>query len=90
MQIVLTPAAVHDIENIVAYIAKDNKQAARKLHDNIKTKVYGLTDFPLAHKEGRVHGTREMVVHPHYVVVYSILKNKIKILRVLHTALQWP
>ncbi len=90
MQIILTPAALDDIENIVAYIAKDNKQAARKLHDNIKAKVYGLVDFPLAHKEGRIQGTREMVVHPHYVVVYSVLKTKIKILRVLHTSLQWP
>ncbi len=90
MQIVLTPAALDDIENIIAYISKDNRQAARKLHDNIKAKIYSLADFPLAHKEGRIQGTREIVVHPHYVVVYSVLKNKIKILRVLHTSLQWP
>ena len=35
-------------------------------------------------------GTREIVVRPNYVMVYDVEGNTITILRVLHTAQQWP
>ena len=35
-------------------------------------------------------GTREIVVRPNYVMVYAIKGDTIAILRVLHTAQQWP
>lgn len=35
-------------------------------------------------------GTREMVVHPNYVVVYQESKTEVVILRVLHARQQWP
>jgi len=35
-------------------------------------------------------GTREMVVSPNYVVIYEENACDVTILRVLHTAQQWP
>ena len=49
-----------------------------------------LIDHPRLYKPGRMKGTREMVVHPNYVVVYQENKTEVVILRVLHARQQWP
>ncbi|WP_247095854.1 type II toxin-antitoxin system RelE/ParE family toxin [Escherichia coli] len=43
-------------------------------------------------RNGRVEGTRELVIHPHFVLVYEVDSQwgKVYILRVLHTAQKWP
>ena len=42
------------------------------------------------YRQGRVAGTREMVVHENYLVVYTERAKAISILRVLHAAQSWP
>nr|WP_210427831.1 MULTISPECIES: type II toxin-antitoxin system RelE/ParE family toxin [unclassified Dyella] len=75
---------------IIDYISDDNPDAAQRLKDDIETRVAGLPAQPRLYRTGRVPGTREMVVHPNYVVVYAELGKVIAILRVLHAAQQWP
>ncbi|HAH2862781.1 TPA: type II toxin-antitoxin system RelE/ParE family toxin [Escherichia coli] len=43
-------------------------------------------------RNGRVEGTRELVIHPHFVLVYEVDSQwgKVYVLRVLHTAQKWP
>lgn len=53
-------------------------------------RVGELAQHPKVYRAGRVRGTRELVVHPNYVVVYRIAGGEIEILRVLHSARQWP
>ncbi|GAA0691062.1 type II toxin-antitoxin system RelE/ParE family toxin [Dyella marensis] len=79
-----------DLLAIIDYISDDNPDAAQRLKDDIETRVAGLPAQPKLYRTGRVPGTREMVVHPNYVVVYAELGNVIAILRVLHAAQQWP
>lgn len=83
-------AAVADLLSIVDYIASDNPAAAQRLKDEIDTKVARLPSHPRIYRVGRVVGTREMVVRPNYIVVYSIRDSDITILRVLHATRQWP
>ncbi|HAV9932718.1 type II toxin-antitoxin system RelE/ParE family toxin [Escherichia coli] len=47
---------------------------------------------PYKGRNGRVEGTRELVIHPHFVLVYEVDSQwgKVYILRVLHTVQKWP
>jgi toxin ParE1/3/4 len=83
-------AAREDLLAIVDYISDDNPAAAQALKDEIEAKVSRLLDHPKLYRSGRVPGTREMVVHRKYVVIYNQDKTTISILRVLHGAQQWP
>ncbi|WP_434081661.1 type II toxin-antitoxin system RelE/ParE family toxin, partial [Escherichia coli] len=51
-----------------------------------------LAAQPYKGRNGRVEGTRELVIHPHFVLVYEVDSQwgKVYILRVLHTAQKWP
>ncbi|HGY0542078.1 type II toxin-antitoxin system RelE/ParE family toxin [Escherichia coli] len=51
-----------------------------------------LAGQPYKGRNGRVEGTRELVIHPHFVLVYEVDSQwgKVYILRVLHTAQKWP
>lgn len=41
-------------------------------------------------KPGRIMGTRELVVHRHYFLVYELHTDTVYILAVVHTSRQWP
>lgn len=49
-----------------------------------------LASHPQLGRTGRKHGTYGLVAHESYVVIYRVLANKVEILRVKHTAQQWP
>ena len=83
-------AAEADRDGIIDYIAQDDPLAAVDLGDAIDRRVAELQQRPKLYRMGRVKGTREMVVHPNYIVVYRIISHEIEILRVLHSAQQWP
>ena len=79
-----------DLLDIIDYISDDNLVAALQVMDDINLKVGQLADFPKSGRLGRVEGTRELVVLANYVVVYCEEANATHILRVLHSAQQWP
>ena len=58
----------------------------------IRARAGRLSEPPTLFRKGRVRGTREMVVHPNYLVVYRVQERgrRVEILRVLHTTRQWP
>lgn len=73
------------------YIAADNVQAAIRLDEEIERQVDLLTEHPLMDREGRVKGTRELVIgRSPFIAVYRIKGKRIEILRILHGAQRWP
>lgn len=82
--------ARQDLLNIVKYIAQDNPDAAEELANDIETKAEKLREFPEMYKVGRKRGTRELVAHKNYIVVYQVINSQIEVLRVKHSAQQWP
>ena len=90
MKIVWAERAVHARKNLIDFIAEDNVLAALEMDDTITAAVLRLKNFPLLGKPGRIEGTREIVVHQHYILVYEVVEATILILMVLHTSRQWP
>lgn len=73
------------------YIAADDVQAAIRLDEEIERQVDLLTEHPLMGREGRVKGTRELVIgRSPFIAVYRIKGKRIEILRILHGAQRWP
>jgi addiction module RelE/StbE family toxin len=82
--------ARQDLISIIEYIAEDSPDNADKLADEIEDKAKGLLLQPEIYRAGRMRGTREMVARPHYIGICRVKKDLVEILRVKHTAQQWP
>jgi len=82
--------AILDVASIHAHVADHNPRAADDLRRLIYRRTDDLAHFPLAHRQGRLPGTREMVLHPNYILIYRLTGEVITILRVLHSARNWP
>lgn len=90
MKLVWTRSAATDRREIRTHIAQDNPVAALALDELFSGKASRLVDHPSLGRLGRIAGTRELVVHQHYVLVYDLVDDMVRVLRVLHTARQWP
>ncbi len=86
-----TRQAVADLDHAREYIALDNPGAAATIAARIREAVDGLRQFPERGRQGRVAGTRELVVpRTPFVVPYRIVGREIHILAVLHGKRDWP
>lgn len=79
-----------DLFKIVDFISDDNPDAAQELKNDIEVKVENLREFPALYKPGRKRGTRELIAHKNYIVIYRVTTEKVEVLRVKHSAQQWP
>lgn len=90
MKLAWTRLALNDRQAIRSYIAQDNPIATLALDELFTEKASRLADHPGLGRPGRVSGTRELVVHQHDLMIYNLVNDQVRILRVLHTARQWP
>lgn len=85
-----TPEATQDRDYIYDRIEADNPAAAADLDELFERKSASLTGHSALGRPGRVTGTRELVVHRNYILVYDVAGDEVRILRVLHARRQWP
>lgn len=85
-----TPEAIRDREAIYDFIEADNPVAALMLDELLEQQAGRLIDHPSLGRPGRVAGTRELVAHPNYLLIYDVKNDLVRMLRVLHAARQWP
>lgn len=91
MKLVWLPRALETRREQIAHIAKDKPRAALEQGDEIERQVELLLTHPELGRQGRVKGTRELViVGTPFIVPYRIRGPHIEVLRVLHGAQQWP
>jgi addiction module RelE/StbE family toxin len=65
-------AARQDRADIIDYIAVDNPQAAFKLDELFSETVAQLGKFPKLGPIGKIPGTRELILHESYRLVYEV------------------
>lgn len=82
--------ASSDLAEIITYVSERSPQAARNLKENIQSAVIPVVEQPYLYKRGRVPGTREIVAHPNYIVVYRITHTDIEVVNVLHARQEYP
>jgi toxin ParE1/3/4 len=92
MNPIWAPEAIADLAALRAYIAQDDPAAAQRVALHIIHSVETLLpNSPEMGRPGRVPGTREVVIpRTPYIVPYRLVGNTIQVLRVFHSARQWP
>jgi addiction module RelE/StbE family toxin len=90
MNIRWTPEARQDRIDIWDYVAQDDPMAAVRLDELFSESVRRLSTHPNLGHVGMIEGTRELIPHQSYRIVYEIYKDTVWILTLVHTAQQWP
>ena len=89
MRIEWRPEARAELWQIIDYIGDRHLVAASELYQAIEAATSALPQHPYLYRFGRVPGTREIVVHPNYLVVYRVT-DRIEIVTVLHARREYP
>ena len=82
--------ALDDFDSAIDFIAKQSTTSATLVADRIEYAIDAFTEMPTG-RPGRVSGTYERVVRKTpYVVAYALSDTKIRIVRIIHGARDWP
>jgi toxin ParE1/3/4 len=91
LNLVWLPSAIANRDSQLEYIARNNVRAAIEQGDRIAKQVVQLIEHPEIGRQGRIEGTRELVVsRTPFILVYRINSDRIELIRLLHGAQQWP
>jgi addiction module RelE/StbE family toxin len=83
--------ALENLDEEAEYLAKESPQVAAEFVIHIRNSVTKLEDHPDLGRPGRIAGTRELVISRFpYLILYRVRGGSVEILRVFHTARQWP
>lgn len=90
MRVVWTPEALQDRDDIWNYIATENPHTAARMDQLFSDAAGSLSEFPKRGRPETVSGTRELIPHERYRLVYEIEGETVWVLALVHTARQWP
>lgn len=87
MKVRVTRDAFSDLDEIFAYIAKDNPTAAADVVDRIEHVFQQLAHFPESGQKSDLEGIRRLPVTPYpYLVFYEVTATEVVIHHVRHGA----
>lgn len=92
MKVVWTPEANQDRLDIQNYIATDSPRSAANMDELFLSCAAQLGAYPMLGRRGKIPGTRELIPHESYRLVYELSEadDTVWILALVHTARQWP
>lgn len=90
MRVIWTPEAQQDRADVWDYIAADDPRAAARMDTLFSDAAASLVEHPMLGQAGRIPGTRELIPHENYRLVYEIERETVWVLVLIHTARQWP
>lgn len=79
-----------NLAEIIRFIANESPQAARRVRQLIESAILPAAQHPYLYRPGRVPGTREIIAHPNYVLVYRVTATHVEVAAVLHSRQQYP
>ncbi|MQW61593.1 type II toxin-antitoxin system mRNA interferase toxin, RelE/StbE family [Sinorhizobium meliloti] len=89
MRLVWARYALDDRDTIFSYI--EGRIRGRRSTSTRRSSARYVVCFPESGRPGRVAGTRELVIpRTPYIAAYMLMADRIRILRVLHGAQNWP
>lgn len=88
MQVRWTPEAEEDRFAIWAYIAENNPEAAVRMDVLFSAAAANLAEQPQLGR--KISGTRELIPHENYRLVYEVTGQTVWILALVHVARLWP
>jgi toxin ParE1/3/4 len=90
VKVLWTLAAEQDRADILDFIAADNPVAAIRMDEVFEGAVRRLEEHPRFGRVGQIAGTRELVPHESYRLIYEAEGDTVWILALIHTARRWP
>jgi toxin ParE1/3/4 len=90
MRVFWASVAEQDRADIIDYISQDNPLAAIRMDELFAEAAGRLADHPHLGKAGQIPGTRELIAHESYRLVYEARGDTVWILALVHTARMWP
>jgi toxin ParE1/3/4 len=92
MKIVWTRRANKHLRAAYRYWAQEKSDAAaHQMLDRIFSAVELLEQHPEMGREGRISGTRELVLAPTpFLIAYRIHRRRIELVALLHGSRKWP
>jgi toxin ParE1/3/4 len=90
MNVRWTPAALQDRADIFDHIASDSPRAAVRMDQLFSAAAASLSSLPKRGRAGKVGGTRELIPHESYRLVYEVEAETVWVLALVHTARRWP
>ena len=90
MKVIWASTAEQDRADIIEFISLDNPIAAIMIDKLFAEVALRLEQHLLLGRPGRISGTRELIPHANYRLIYEVQDNQIRILALVHTARLWP
>jgi toxin ParE1/3/4 len=86
-----TEIAADDLQSVHRYIGERSPAQADAMVERILASIDVLAQYPNLGRNGRIEGTRELVIAGTPVIVfYRVHRDQVLILSVLHGARKWP
>lgn len=90
MRVLWTLSAEQDRADIIDFIAENNPLAAVRMDELFGAAAGRPAEHPLMGRPGQIAGTRELIPHESYRLVYEVQADTVWILALVHTARLWP
>lgn len=85
-----TPEALADRRAIHLNIRQDNPRAAFAMDELFEAAAERLATTPHMGRPGIIEGTRELIPHENYRIVYEMVEDTVWVLALVHVRRQWP
>ena len=90
MKVLWSLEALQDRQAIWNYLFQESPKAAVHVDGLFDDAARRLEIFPESGRLGLISGTRELIPHESYRLVYEIQAETVWILALVHTSRQWP